>query len=199
MIYRANTASSFIDDHATFQRTDTVTCFIDLEALLFQTRRAIFVNVQCFARWTHALSIDIANEAFLNYAQGSFIALHSCIAGIALQALTNHCAHRHRIQNSAHGIHSAGLCGIAGIYAFASNAGGLRWTIPVILANRYSSVRLTAIASRNSAGWAGALRTMLIHFTDFVDCANCSHLTWAFTFSINTGLVRGTFVIAAAT
>lgn len=65
----ASAATTFIDDHATFQSADAVSTLVNAIALLDQAWCAVLVDVQCTARWTDTLTIDIADEALLDDAQ----------------------------------------------------------------------------------------------------------------------------------
>lgn len=192
------TATTFIDYHAALQGAHAMAAFIDSIALFHQARCAVLVDVESAARWAHALAIDIAHKALLDDTQRALVALHGCIARVALEAFTDHSAYRQRIEDAAFGIHAARLRRIAGIHTFASQTGALSWAVAIAGANGHDSFLLAAIASGQSAGRAGALRPMLINLAELVVGANGSGLAWIGALAVDTGLVGWALVVVAA-
>lgn len=172
-----------------------MTGFVDAESLFHQARCAVFVDIQGGSRRTDTLAIHVAHEALLDDAQGSLVALHGCIAGVSLEALADHGPHRKGISHVALGIHSAWLCGVAGIDTFSTQAGSLAGTVRITDADRNVTLRFAAILSGHSSWWAGTLRSMLVHLAEFVMAANGGGGARIIALAINTGLVRGAFVV----
>lgn len=46
MLDRTNAMATLIDDHATFERANTMARLVDLETLTDNARRAVFVNIE---------------------------------------------------------------------------------------------------------------------------------------------------------
>lgn len=196
-IDRTSAASAFVDNHAALKGAHTVTGLVDAEALFHQTGGAVLVDIQGGTRRADTLAVHVAHEALLDDAQGSLVALHGCIAGVSLQALTDHGPHRKGIPHVALGIHSARLGGVAGIDTFPTQAGSLAGTVRIADADRNVTLRFAAVLSGHSSWWAGTLRSMLVHLAEFVVAANGGGGARIVALAINTGLVRGTLVVGA--
>lgn len=193
----ASAATTFIDDHATFQSAHAVSTLVNAIALLHQAWCAVFIDVQCTARWTDTLTIHIAYEALLDDAQRTFVALYRGIASVSLEALTDHGAHWKRIEHATFGIDTTRLCGVARINALAMEAGTLRGTVRITDANRHHTLLFAAIASGYGTWGTGTLWTMLIDLAALIAGTDCSCLAGISAFAIHTSLVRGAFIVGA--
>lgn len=174
-----------------------MTALINTIALLYQAWSAIFIDVEGAARWTDALSINVANEALFDDAKRSLITLNSRIAGVSFETLADHGAHRKCVQDTAFGVHSTRLSCIAGIDAFAMEASLLCGTVAIADADGHHPLRFAAIATGNSSRWAGTLRFMMIDLAKFVSGADRCSLARISALAVDTRIVRGTLVVGA--
>lgn len=62
----AHAAATFVDDKATFKRTNTASRFVDFVAIFDATWFAFAVNVQRGARWADAITIYVTNITFVD-------------------------------------------------------------------------------------------------------------------------------------
>lgn len=171
---------------------------VDAIALLHQAWCAVFVNIQRAARRTDALTIDVANESFLDDAQRTLVALHGRIASVTFEAFTNHGTHGQGVQDATFGIYATRLRCVARIDALAMEAGTLRGTIAIADTDRHHTLLLAAMASGHGSWWTCALWTMLIDFAALVAGTDGRRLARIGAFAVHTCLVRGAFVVAAA-
>lgn len=145
-----------------------MTTLVDAEALLLSAWGAVFVDIQSGSRWANTLSIHIPNEALLDDAQRTLVALHGWVASVAFKALTDHRPYGQGITDTAEGIDSAWLGGIARIHTLSAQTGFLAGTVRIAYADGNVSLRFAAILSGHGSWWTGALRSVMIHLAKLV-------------------------------
>lgn len=112
-------------------------------------------------------------------------------------ANANHCSEWRGVANSALGVDSAGLGGVARVDALAVYASGLRRAVAVTLANRFVRPAV-GILLGDEALEATAFGSMIVRSADFILLASSQCVAWIFAFAVHARLVVRALRVAAA-
>lgn len=112
-------------------------------------------------------------------------------------ANANHCSEWGGVENSALGVVSAGLGGVAWVDALAVYASGLRRAVAVALANRFVRPAV-AVLLGDEARTAAALGPMVVRPADFILFASSQRVAWILAFAVHARLVVRALRVAAA-
>lgn len=65
ILSRTHATATLINDKSAFKCAYTPAIFIDLQSFFNSTWNAIAVNIDCRARWTHTVSVNISYKSFV--------------------------------------------------------------------------------------------------------------------------------------
>lgn len=195
VFFWTDTSTAFIDDHASFQSTDTVTILVDLEALVDLANDAFLVDVQSSSRWTHAAT-EVVDD-FVRRTKSCLVTLNCSVAGVTWKAFAHHRSHWQCVQDLANRVDSAWLGGVAGIDAFFADASCLRLAIAVV-ATEWIVQNASFLVVADKAWRTRAFRLMLVDGAYFVDVTTSCLLARIFTLVVDAGIVQWTLRVASA-